>query len=56
LQATLKETVDHQLEPKTRRYYDRFLQCEQCGQVYWQGSHHERARQLIGELLGKPAK
>ncbi|MEN8802579.1 MAG: Mut7-C RNAse domain-containing protein [Thiogranum sp.] len=56
LQATLKETVDHQLEPKTRRYYDRFLQCEQCGQVYWQGSHHKRARQLIRELLTKPAK
>ncbi|MGI9319912.1 MAG: Mut7-C RNAse domain-containing protein [Thiogranum sp.] len=56
LQATSKETIDHQLEPKTRRYYDRFLQCEQCGQVYWQGSHHKRAGQLIGELLGKPAK
>ena len=56
LKATLKENVDHQLEPKTRRYYDRFLQCERCGQVYWQGSHHKRARQLIRELLGKPAK
>lgn len=56
LKATSKETVDHQLEPKTRRYYDQFLQCQQCGQVYWQGSHHERARQLIRELLAKPAK
>jgi len=56
LKATLKETVDHQLEPKTRRYYDQFLQCAQCAQVYWQGSHHQRARQLIRELLAKPAK
>lgn len=56
LKTALKETVEHQLEAKTRRYYDRFLQCAQCGQVYWQGSHHKRARRLIHELLGKPAK
>ena len=56
LKTAPKETVEHQLEAKTRRYYDRFLQCEQCGQVYWQGSHHKRARRLIRELLGKPAK
>jgi len=56
LKATSKETIDHQLEPKTRRYYEQFLQCEHCGQVYWQGSHHKRAQRLIGVLLGKPAK
>ena len=56
LKTAPKETVEHQLEAKTRRYYDRFLQCVQCGQVYWQGSHHKRARRLIRELLGKPAK
>jgi hypothetical protein len=56
LKATSKETIDHQLEPKTRRYYEQFLQCEHCGQVYWQGSHHKRAQRLIGVLLGNPAK
>ncbi len=56
LQYASKQTVDHRLEPKTRRYYDRFLQCGQCGQVYWEGSHHERARSLVEELLAKPAR
>ena len=56
LKTSPKETVEHQLEAKTRRYYDQFLQCVQCGQVYWQGSHHKRARRLIRDLLGKPAK
>ncbi len=56
LDATSKETVEHQLEPKTRRYYDKFLRCRQCGQVYWQGSHHGRATQLIRELLAETAK
>jgi uncharacterized protein with PIN domain/sulfur carrier protein ThiS len=55
LKTAEKETIDHRLEPKTRRYYDRFLACKQCGQVYWQGSHHKRAEQLIRELLAKPA-
>jgi len=49
-----KEVVDHQLEPKTRLYYQNFLQCRECGQVYWQGSHHDRAQRLINELLMVP--
>ena len=55
LEATPKETVVHRLEPKTRRYYDQFLTCSQCGQVYWQGSHHKRAGHLVRDLLTRPA-
>ena len=46
-----KKAVDHRLEPKTRRYYHDFRQCQACGQVYWQGSHHARAQRLIEQLL-----
>ena len=56
LQVVDKQAVVQQLEPKTRRYYDHFLQCSDCGQVYWQGSHHTRAEQLIGALTQKPAR
>ncbi len=55
LRETTKENVDNQLEPKTRRYYDQFLRCGQCGQVYWKGSHHQRARALVRDLLTRPA-
>jgi hypothetical protein len=55
LEATLKEAVNHRLQPKTRRYYEQFLQCTRCKQIYWQGSHHQRASHLIEELLAKPA-
>lgn len=51
-----KATVDHQLEPKTRRYFNDFIQCAQCGQVYWQGSHHVRAKRVIEELLAPAAE
>jgi uncharacterized protein with PIN domain/sulfur carrier protein ThiS len=51
LEATAKEAVEHLLEPKTRRYYDSFLRCKRCGQVYWRGSHHGRAEKLVQGFL-----
>ncbi len=46
-----KTAILDRLEPKTRKYYDRFKRCRQCGHIYWQGSHHQRARALIRHLL-----
>ncbi|MGD8935028.1 MAG: Mut7-C RNAse domain-containing protein [Thiogranum sp.] len=51
-----KDSIAGRLQPKTRRYYDDFLQCRDCGQLYWQGSHHERSRRLIDGFLEKPAE
>ncbi|MGR9087266.1 MAG: Mut7-C RNAse domain-containing protein [Gammaproteobacteria bacterium] len=46
-----KRQVIHLLEPKTRKYYDIFYRCPNCGKVYWQGSHidhiHERFKQFL---------
>ena len=54
------ETVDKQvivarLEPKTRKYYDDFRRCSDCGQIFWQGSHHTRMQQLVTSLLSPDA-
>jgi uncharacterized protein len=46
-----KAAIVHLLEPKTRQYYDLFRQCQACGQIYWQGSHYERMRQVIAQVL-----
>jgi uncharacterized protein with PIN domain len=54
LKAVDKGAIAAQLQPKTRRYYDDFLQCSRCGQLYWQGSHHQRSQQLIKYFLQKP--
>jgi uncharacterized protein with PIN domain len=53
LQSVDKQTIEHQLEPKTRKYFDIFRQCTRCGQIYWQGSHHARSLRLIEELTMK---
>ncbi len=51
LRPVSKEAVCHRLPPKTRRYYDEFRQCETCGQVYWKGSHYQRMRGFVEEVL-----
>jgi uncharacterized protein with PIN domain len=56
LERVAKGAVEDRLEPKTRKYYQRFLQCTECGQIYWQGSHHDRAQRLIDELVSRPGE
>ena len=48
-----KAAVLECLEPKTKLYYDDFRQCEACGQVYWQGSHHERMQAFVEGVLAE---
>ena len=45
-----KEMVLEKLEPLTKKYYDEFKLCPDCGQVYWKGSHYERMLALIHEV------
>jgi uncharacterized protein len=46
-----KDDISERLEPKTRRYFDEFRQCLDCGQVYWQGSHYGRLRSFVSQIL-----
>lgn len=53
LAPVAKEQVIDQLEPLTRRYYDEFSCCPDCGQIYWAGSHFARLRTLADGLLDR---
>jgi uncharacterized protein with PIN domain len=50
--VTKDEVIDH-LQPLTRRYYDEFSRCTECGQIYWPGSHQARLVRLIERLRGQ---
>jgi uncharacterized protein with PIN domain len=50
LAAVAKDEVIDHLEPLTRRYYEEFSRCTECGRVYWAGSHHSRLVSLVGRL------
>lgn len=45
-----KQKIEHYLEPLTRKYYEKFLICLECDQIYWQGGHYVRIKYLIDEF------
>jgi hypothetical protein len=51
LEAVDKRTVEKELQPQTRWYYDEFRQCPQCKKVYWKGSHYRRMQRLIEQVV-----
>lgn len=48
-----KETVDEQLEPKTRLYYEEFSRCDGCGRIYWKGSHYGKIQNFMKAILSE---
>ena len=53
LKLVPKEAVLDRLEPLTRLYYDEFHTCQDCGHLYWKGTHYEHMQQMIQEVLPK---
>ncbi len=46
-----KAAVLDRLEPKTKRYYNDFQMCEDCGQIYWRGSHFAKLEEWLAQVL-----
>ncbi len=51
LEKAEKADVIEKLEPLTKRYFDQFAKCSQCGQVYWKGSHRNRLHPKLEKYL-----
>jgi uncharacterized protein with PIN domain len=51
LRPVPKAEVYHRLEPKTKLYYHEFRICQQCGQIYWKGSHFERIESFLQDVI-----
>jgi uncharacterized protein len=47
LQAVSKSDVADSLQPGTRRTYEEFARCPDCGQVYWRGAHDRRLQRIV---------
>jgi uncharacterized protein with PIN domain/sulfur carrier protein ThiS len=50
-----KESVAGRLPERTRQIHTQFLMCATCGRIYWKGSHYERMRRMIRQILNSPA-
>ncbi|MFN2364011.1 MAG: Mut7-C RNAse domain-containing protein [Halarsenatibacteraceae bacterium] len=45
-----KEEIIQRLEPKTKKYFERFKICQECGKIYWEGSHYKRMEDLFNKI------
>ncbi|GAA2228857.1 MULTISPECIES: Mut7-C RNAse domain-containing protein [Kitasatospora] len=52
LEPAAKAEVASALRPGTRRTYDSFARCRDCGHVYWHGAHHRRLESIVAAALG----
>ncbi len=46
-----KEEISHRLLPGTRLFYHKFKKCTGCNRIYWAGSHYEKMKKLIDDLV-----
>ncbi len=42
-----KADVEEALQPGTRRTYQEFARCPDCGRVYWRGAHSRRLERIV---------
>jgi uncharacterized protein with PIN domain len=52
LRAAAQADVAARVPPRVRATHGAFLECPACRRVYWEGSHTERMRRVVAELLG----
>ena len=45
-----KISIIPHLQALTKEYYDNFRICENCNQIYWQGSHIDRINEIISQV------
>ncbi|MCG7208749.1 Mut7-C RNAse domain-containing protein [Streptomyces arenae] len=53
LRAAAKEEVAEQLKGGTRKSYDVFARCEECGRAYWKGAHHRQLEEIVARALAE---
>jgi uncharacterized protein len=53
LAAVAKDEVIDHLEPLTRRHYQEFSRCTDCGRIYWAGSHYAKLLSLVERLCAQ---
>ncbi|MFF4487145.1 Mut7-C RNAse domain-containing protein [Streptomyces sp. NPDC001544] len=51
LRDATKEELADRLEHGTRRSYDVFAQCAECGRAYWKGAHHDQLEAIVERAL-----
>ena len=51
IKAVEKRLIYKKLEFMTNKHYKDFFQCENCGHVYWKGSHFDKMQNRLNEAM-----
>lgn len=51
LQTVDKKEVEDKVPPKVKEWHSLFHRCRNCHKIYWQGSHFEKLKEKVQELL-----
>lgn len=54
LHAVEKQNIQNKLLPHTNKYYQYFVQCQQCLKLYWQGSHYQKLKKWCDNIITPP--
>ena len=54
LHPVAKALVLERIPPRARAFYDNFSTCDACRRVFWQGSHWQRMRALLDDVVPPP--
>ncbi len=49
LRRVSREKVAERIPPKTLRWLDVYFECQECGKLFWHGSHWEKIRHRLEE-------
>lgn len=53
LKRVEKTAVVDRLQPKTKRYFDEFRECQSCHQLYWRGSHFDALDAFVRRVAAR---
>lgn len=51
LEQIEKAVIIDQLEPETRKCFTEFYRCMDCGQIFWEGSHYDRMKEMVKMII-----
>jgi len=51
LKNVLKENILDRIPPKTKEFYDEYVQCQSCDKIYWKGTHFINMKKIVKQIL-----
>jgi uncharacterized protein with PIN domain len=51
LKSVDKDAIADRLLPKTKSFFDKFMICQSCRRIYWEGSHFEKMKRFVDDCI-----